>query len=575
MTDIAMPAPARSADRLPAPLRLARALDVGRGRLACVAVLFALGFLMVGARLVDVMAMRSEAYASVPGVAGAVGSQRGDILDRNGVILATSLPTASLYADASVIDDPDPVVEQLSAVLPDLNRTRVEAMLATDRRFVWVHRRLTPSQQERINRLGIPGLSFETEQRRIYPLGSLTAHVVGAADVDGRGIAGIERSMDEPLAHGEPVRLSIDVRLQEILRQEITDAIDEFRAIGGAGVVMDVTTGEIMAMVSLPDYEPWAIAEADDDAVMNRTTLGVYEMGSTFKIFTTAMALDSGATTIDGMFDATHPIRIGRFTINDFHGQGRWLTVPEIFRYSSNIGSVRMALALGTERQRDYLQALGLLEPSSIELPEVGEPLIPDPWREINTMTISFGHGLAVSPVQLSSAVAAVVNGGVLHPATLLPRDPADLAADRRVISQHTSDLMRGLLRLVVAEGTGRNADAEGYLVGGKTGTAEKPAAGGYNRRALISSFVAAFPMTDPRYVVFVMLDEPQGNERTHGYATGGWVAAPVVRQVIERMGPMFGIAPVDADRPEILEALELPSLDDNAPRPHLAVVSQ
>ncbi|MCB9959558.1 MAG: penicillin-binding protein 2 [Rhodospirillaceae bacterium] len=564
MSDIALYGGVRADSRLPQSVRMANALETGRTRLLLVAFMFTVGFLVVAARLVDVMAMQTA--GGTPGVVmagGEVLGQRADILDRNGVVLATSVPIASLFADASLIGDADQVVDLLAPIIPDLNQERARRLLATDRRFVWVHRRLTPSQQERINRLGIPGLDFGTEQRRIYPLGSLMAHVLGATDIDGHGIAGIESSMDEDLMSGAPVRLTIDVRLQEILRQELAQAIDEFRAIGGAGVVMDVRTGELLALASLPDYDPDEIADADADALFNRATLGIYEMGSTFKIFTTAMALDSGATTIAGTFDATHPIQVGRFTINDFHAQARWLTVPEIFRYSSNIGSVRMALAVGTARQQAYLRALGLLEPAPLELPEVGAPLVPEPWREINTMTISFGHGLAVSPVQLVSAVSTVVNGGIRHPATLVPRDPTSLAGDERVISETTSDLMRRLLRLVVTDGTGRNADAEGYLVGGKTGTAEKPSGGGYNSHALISSFVAAFPMNDPRYVVFIMLDEPHGNEQTYGYATGGWVAAPAVRQVIERMGPLYGIAPVDEDAPEIREALAVPGYDN------------
>ena len=559
MTAAAIDVEARRRRRALVPAESAWALEVARSRLVVTATFFALAFMVVAARLVDVTIMQAVAEPQLPGVAGGTSTGRADIIDRNGVVLATSLPTASLYADASVIDDPPAVVAQLLEVLPNLNVERAERLLGTDQRFVWIHRRLTPTEQYRINRLGIPGLGFRREQRRVYPMGSLTAHVVGFSDVDGNGIAGIENSMNDVLAAGERVELSLDVRLQEILRQELAGSIDEFRAIGGAALVLDVASGEVLAMASLPDFDPYAAGDVDPDQVFNRTTLGIYEMGSTFKIFTTAMALDTGVTTIGGGYDATHPIRIGRHTITDFHAQARWLTVPEIFRYSSNIGSVRMALAVGTERQQAYLRALGLLDPAPIELPEVGAPLIPDPWREINTMTISFGHGLAVSPVQLASAVATVVNGGVRRPPTLLVRDGEPPADEERVLSAQTSDLMRRLLRLVVTEGTGRNAAAEGYLVGGKTGTAEKVDRGGYDRGARMSSFVAAFPMDDPRYVVFVMLDEPQGNESTYGYATGGWVAAPVVRRVVERMGPLYGIAPIDEARSEILEAMALP----------------
>jgi len=551
-------------DRLPAasrrirmPGRAGRALEVGRVRLLMTALMFALGFVAVAGRLVSVTLLQDEEGPS-PARTAAVASDasRAEIVDRNGVLLATSLPTPSLYADASRVPDAEAAIEQLSAILPDFNAARARLLLATDRRFVWLHRHLTPRQQDRINRLGIPGLAFQTEDRRFHPLGNLAAHVVGFTDVDGRGLAGIERSFDETLNAGEPVRLSLDIRVQEVMRAELQAAIEEFSAIGGAGLIMNANTGEILAMVSLPDFHPYAAGSVPEETRFNRTTLGVYEMGSTFKIFTTAMALDTGIANVRTPFDATRPIRVGRFAISDYHAQARWLSVAEVFRYSSNIGAVQMALAVGTPRQQDYLRRLGLLDPAPVELPEVGTPLVPSPWREINTMTISFGHGLSVSPVQLVTAVGAVVNGGVLHRPTLLHSDEAP--AGERVLSPQTSDTMRRLLRLVVAEGTGRNADAAGYLVGGKTGTAEKTQGRGYNRRALLSSFVAAFPMHRPEYVVLAMLDEPQGTAQTYGYATGGWVAAPVIRRVVERIGPMLGVAPVDAGAEEIREAMRL-----------------
>lgn len=554
-------------DVLPAPARkvqftglAAETLETGRLRLFLTAVMFALAFAAVAARLVDVAVLGAGSGPSLAAAAGSLsGASRADITDRNGIVLAASLPTASLYADASVVPDPEAAAAQLASVVDDIDIDRVVERLSTGRRFVWLHRHLTPTEQYRVNRLGIPGLGFESEERRFYPLGALTAHVVGFTDVDGVGLAGVERSFDDTLDQGAgPLELSLDVRVQEIVRDEVEAAMAEFRAIGGAGLVMDANTGEVLAMVSLPDFNPYHPGTADDDRRFNRTTLGVYEMGSTFKIFTMAMALDSGVTSLSGGFDATHPIRVGRFTIRDFHPQARWLTVPEIFRYSSNIGSVHMAMAVGTDRQRDYLGRLGLLDPTPIELPEVGAPLVPDPWREINTMTIGFGHGLSVSPMQLASAVSASVNGGVYVPPTLIRRDPSADLPGTPVLSSTTSDILRRLMRLVVEEGTGRQADAEGYLIGGKTGTAEKAQRHGYSSTALLSSFVAAFPMNDPRYVIFVMLDEPRGNESTHGYATGGWVAAPVVGRIVERMAPMLGMAPVDPEQPEILEALDL-----------------
>lgn len=563
MTAIDREEPALSNGR-PATVRLtggaARALEVGRLRLMITGVVLALAFLTVGVRAIDVSIFRA---GNEPGLAaaeaGAPPVGRADIVDRNGILLATSLPSASLYADPKLVLDPEEAAEDLLTVLPDLDRARLIEDLSGERRFVWIRRGLTPDQHYRINALGIPGLAFQTEDRRFYTTGPLMAHVVGFTDVDGRGLAGIELAMQERLtADPSPVRLSVDVRLQEIVKEELARAIETFDAIGGAGVVLDVDTGEVLAMVSLPDFDPYDAGDESDDGRFNRATLGVYEMGSTFKIFNTAMALDLGVTSLAGGYDATHPIRVGRFTIRDFHPERRWLSVPEIMLHSSNIASVHMALDAGTQAQQDYLSRFGMTRRSPVELAEVGAPMVPSPWREVNTMTIAFGHGMAVSPMQLVSGVAAAVNGGTLHPATLLARDPAAPVPGMRAISEQTSEQMRRLMRLVVEEGTGRNASAEGYLVGGKTGTAEKAVPSGYDGDARLSSFVSAFPMTRPQYVVFAMLDEPKGNESTYGYATGGWTAAPVVRRVIERMGPLYGLPPVDEDAPEIREALSI-----------------
>jgi cell division protein FtsI (penicillin-binding protein 3) len=332
------------------------------------------------------------------------------------------------------------------------------------------------------------------------------------------------------------------------MTQELGAAMTEFGAIGAAGMVMDVASGEVLAMVSLPSFDPERPGAAPADSRFNRASLGLYELGSVFKIFTVAMALDEGVVTLRSGYDTSKPIRVARFTINDFHAKNRWLSVPEIFMYSSNIGAARMAIDTGTVAQRSFLDRLGLTRPASIELGEVGTPMLPTPWREINTMTVAYGHGLAVSPVQFTSAAATVVNGGAFRPATLLKRAPGAPSGGTRIMDRDTSLKMRRLLRLVVRRGTGRKADAEGYRVGGKTGTADKLVNGRYARNARIASFLGAFPMDAPRYVVFAMIDEPKGIERTHGYATGGWVAAPVVRAVIERIGPMLGVAPVRAD---------------------------
>jgi len=322
-------------------------------------------------------------------------------------------------------------------------------------------------------------------------------------------------------------------------------AMAEFRAIGAAGLVMDVDNGEVRAMISLPDFNPNKPVTAAGIAGFNRATKGVYEMGSTFKLFTAAMALDIGASRLKDRYDATHPIKISRFKISDYHAKKRWLSVPEIIVYSSNIGAAKMALEVGTSGQKKYLRRFGLLTPARIELPEIGSPLTPDHWREINTMTIAYGHGIAVSPIQLVSGIAALVNGGVLYRPRMIKIARGEAVIGTRVLSKKTSKKMRELMRLVVRHGTGRNADVPGYLIGGKTGTADKPGPrGGYASQRVISSFVAAFPMDKPRYVILAMLDEPKGTQRTHGYATGGWVAAPVIARVVKRMAPLLGLMP-------------------------------
>jgi cell division protein FtsI (penicillin-binding protein 3) len=544
------------------PHKASQALEQGRARLLVTAAMFLLGFMGIGAGLVDATVL---SQGTEPGIAQAqpantLQAGRADIVDRNGVVVATSLATASLYADPQLVIDPAEAAEKLASVLPGIDRMKLLAELSTDKRFVWIKRNLTPTEHYLVHRLGIPGIAFQREERRIYPAGSLLSHVVGFTGVDNNGLMGIEQSFDTALrGASEPLRLSIDVRLQHLIRRELRATIEEFSAIGGAGMILDLHTGELLAMVSLPDFDPNAPTNLDENTRFNRNTLGVYEMGSSFKIFNSALAFESGKIRITDSFDAIHPIRIGRHTINDFRGKNRWLTVPEVFMYSSNLGSVRMVLEVGTEAQKELLGRLGLLAKPTIEIPEVGSPIVPNPWREVNTMTISFGHGLSVSPLQLATAAAAVVNGGTLRPATLLKRDPRDAMPGHRAISPETSALMRRMLRVVVTDGGASGANAPGYVVGGKTGTAEKiTAGGGYNRKSRISSFVGAFPMHDPRYLVLVMVDEPKGTARTYGYATGGWVAAPAVGRIVKQMGPMLGIMPVDENRPDIRQMLDI-----------------
>lgn len=544
--------------------RTAEALETGRSRLLVTGLVISMAFAALGWRVVDLTLFADRAE---PRLAHGVSPQltvqeRADIVDRNGIVVATSLPGVSLYADPKHVLDVQETAGKLVRVLPDLDREKLERRLAQRGRFVYLKRNLTPEQHYEVHRLGLPGIQFERGERRVYPQGRLLAHILGVTDIDGRGTAGIERRFDSRLTGGgAPLSLSIDVRIQAIAHEVLSNTVQEFSALGGTAMVMDANTSELVAMVSLPDFDPNRPVELLGEAGFNRATKGVYEMGSTFKLLTAAMALDAGVVPISGGYDASKPFRVARYMITDYHAKNRWLSVPEILIHSSNIGAAKMALDLGSKAQQTYLGRLGLLRPSPVELPEVGHPLTPSPWREINTVTISYGHGISVTPVQLANAIATTVNGGVYRPATLLKQDAPIGIPGNQVFSPDTSAKMRGLMRLVVSRGTGKNAEkqADGYLIGGKTGTAEKPKAGGYSDKANIASFVGAFPIHAPRYVVCVVVDEPKGTKETFGYATGGWVAAPAVGRIVQRTAGVMGMAP-EYGMPRLAAAKDLPS---------------
>ena len=530
-----------------------QALETGRNRLLVTGVMFMIAFISIAVRLIDLTAFgpggEPRIAHAIPSSAVAAG--RADIVDRNGIILATSLPTASLYADPKDVMDPDEAADKLARVFPEINRNELLLKLKSRSRFVWISRNLTPKQQYAVNRLGIPGVSFQRGEQRVYPHGREAAHILGLTDVDGTGIAGVEKYFASTLNKSEEqLELSIDLRIQTMLRQELTASMIEFKAIGAAGVVLDVDTGEIISMVSLPDFDPNIPGSMRGTVGFNRSTKGVYEMGSTFKLFNTAMALDSGVVSIDDAYDASEPIRISRFTITDYHGKNRWLSVPEILVYSSNIGSAKMAMDVGSKAQKFYLDQLGLLHQSAVELPEIGQPQYPARWGDISTMTISYGHGVSVSPLQVADGVASLVNGGLRMPVTLLKHHGSTRPSGTRVLSEQTSKQMRALMRLVVTNGSGKQAATKGYFVGGKTGTAEKQVNGRYAEKSLISSFVGAFPVDKPRFVILAMLDEPKGNKKTFNYATGGWVAAPVVSRMVSRIAALLGILPREGEIP-------------------------
>ncbi|MGE0754372.1 MAG: peptidoglycan D,D-transpeptidase FtsI family protein [Alphaproteobacteria bacterium] len=539
-----------------------RLIEQSRIRLLCVGLFFLLCLLSISYRMIDIAVVKNEKPVTiwvtdlgeggrkepVKVDAGDVYNRRGNIVDRNGVLLATSLKTASLYANPREIRNPREVAAQLRDIL-GLDTDYLLPRLQGKRSFVWIKRDLPPSMQQEVNTLGVPGLYFRSEGRRVYPYGNITAHLVGYVGVDDKGLAGMEKSMDTRLRRGadnqEPLALSIDIRLQAMLREEMQQAMTFFKAVGAAGVIYDIKNDEILSMVSLPDFDPHRPGKASKDALFNRVSLGVYEMGSTFKTFTMAAGLEHQLVNMKSGYDATKPFKISSYTIRDAHPEKRWLSVPEIYAYSSNIGTAKLALDIGGARQRMFLRKLGLMDSLEVEIPEKANPLYPSDWKDIHTVTISYGHGISVTPLHLVRAVSTLVGSGRLPHMSLVKEGNKSRQPGEEVVSEQTRKNVRRLMRLVVSHGTGRKSHVPGYRVGGKTGTAEKVGAvGKYEKDNKLASFLATFPMDDPQYVVLVMVDGPKGNKETYGYATGGWVSAPVVGNVISRMGPLLGIAP-------------------------------
>ena len=480
---------------------------------------------------------------------------RPDILDRGGRLVATDVAVPSLYADPALLIDLDEVIEKLTRTFPDLDAAELRKALGDrNRRFAWIKRGLTPRQAQRVHDLGLPGLAFRQEPKRVYPAGALLGHLVGYVNVDNKGAGGLERYIDDNLgiesvlgaapSRIPPVALSIDLGVQQALAAELKEALTRYQASGAAGLVMDVTTGELVAAVSLPELDPEKPLEAQEDGRENRLSTGVYELGSIFKVLTVAMALDEKTATLDKIYDVRQPMVFGKHTITDLHPQGRPLSVRDVFIHSSNVGAGMIALEAGSARQIGFLSRFGLLSGARTEAGPVAAPIVPKRWGEIETVTIAYGHGLATTPVHFSAAVAALVNGGTRVTPTVLARRK-ELAGDRLVRAE-TSAGIRELLRLNVTSphGTGRRAEVAGYRVGGKTGTAEMPGKGGYQKKSVISSFVAAFPMDAPRFLTFVSLFEPRASEETKGQITAGLNAAPVTGRLIARVAPLLDVLP-------------------------------
>ncbi|TCU13605.1 peptidoglycan D,D-transpeptidase FtsI family protein [Rhizobium sullae] len=510
---------------------------------------------VIGGRLVEYGMKDPEVVSSILPPDRLMAS-RPDILDRNGEVLATDIRTVSLFAEPNKIVDADEAIEKLSTILPDLDvKGTYKKLSVKSSHFAWLRRQLTPKQQSQILALGIPGIGFRPEKRRFYPGGPTASHILGYVNIDNRGVAGMEKyiddqgladlasvgmTSDQPL---EPVKLSIDLRVQNIVRDVVINAVTNYEAKGAGAVVLNIHTGEVLGMASAPDFDPNNPQEGAKEGWLNRMSNGTFEMGSTFKTFSTAMALDSGKVSINDSFDASRPIRIGGFTINDFHGKRRWLTVPEIFEYSSNIGTAKMIDIVGIELQKEYLTRFGLLTKMQTELPEVKMPSQPKVWKKINSVTISFGHGVSTTPLQTAVAGAALVNGGKLIEPTFLPRtrDQADETAEV-VVKKSTSDEIRYLFKLNGLKGSGRNADVPGFNVGGKTGTADKVVNGRYANDLNFNAFIAAFPIDNPQYVVLTFCDEPHNGEK--GQTIASYTAAPMVRNIIRRAAPILGIEP-------------------------------
>ncbi len=522
-------------------------IAMAQSRLTILGTFFIVGYVLVVARLMDLSVvqgvMSAQSVKSSFEVAQ-ITERRGDVYDRNGFLVATTLKTPSLFVDPSLVVDPELLTQDLLGIITDLDVVRLRNSLGAHNRFAWIKRGITPDQHTQILEVGSPALGVQYEYKRVYPQGELFAHMLGYTDRDGLGLSGAERGFDDVLSKGQDVNLSFDLRVQHIARRELNAAITEFEAKAGTAVVMDVKSGELLASVSLPDFDLNKAPSASDNEKFNRLTLGVYELGSMFKIFSTAALFDLVGARMSDTFDARKPIKVGRFTINDYHAQKRVLSVPEVFMHSSNIGSAMMGDKIGGDAMRAFYKDLGLLDPLVFDIKEVGRPLLPKPWRHVNTLTAAYGHGLATTPLQMSAAVGTVVNGGLFVRPTIEKKmeDTPYFRSDVRVISETTSENMRKLLRLVVSEGTGKNAEVKGYSIGGKTGTAEKSVNGRYDRDLLISSFVGAFPIDNPRYVVMVMVDEPKGQKQSYGYATAGWVAAPAVARIVTSMASVLGM---------------------------------
>ena len=526
-------------------------IELFKARFLFVCTVFIVSFCAICARLLMVSVFDRDEYYSKHGYYSPENEERSEIVDCNGQLLATSIPTVSAYAVPKDMLDINDALDKLCATFKDIDREKLLKRIKRSRKFVWVKRHLSPKQEQELLSLGIPGIFFIKTERRVYPCKDLCSHVVGFTDVDNNGIAGIEKSMDSYLRKNpnKPLRLSLDVRVQNAVKTELERSMAKFHAKGAGGLVMNIKTGEVVSLVSLPDFDPNVVTNPLSRENFNMITNAALEPGSSAKIINTALALQYGnGIKTSTKFDARYPIKVGRRVINDYHGKYAFLSVEEIMKYSSNIGSVKMVLDVGVDRQKEFFQKLGLLEPMNFDLCGMQKPIYPKKWSEISGMTISFGHGIAVNPLQYVASIAGLLNDGLyVHP-TLLSRPKGLTIPTKRVISSAVSKQLCYLLRIDVLEGSNSKAEAKGYLVGGKTGTAEKTKNGRYLKNANYTCFLGAFPMTDPEYVVYVVLDEPQGIKETFGFAAAGWNAAPTVSSIIKKIANLLNVPKYDGE---------------------------
>ncbi|MEM9582700.1 MAG: penicillin-binding protein 2 [Pseudomonadota bacterium] len=542
-----------------------RARARAESRLLFVAVLFLAGFSVIGARM-TVLASSEAVEPQASASSASIVAQRANIVDRNGRVLATNLITNSLYAQPQQMIEPERAVTELVKIFPDLDQKRLLKDFTGERKFLWVKRKISPEQQQAVHEIGEPGLLFGPREMRLYPNGRLASHILGGASFGREGVhsaevigtAGVEKAFDDylrdPALEGAPLQLSIDMTIQSAMRRVLDGGMKLMNAKGATAILMKVDTGEVISLVSLPDFDPntrprvLTEGDASDSPLFNRAVQGVYELGSTFKIFAAAQALELGLVNPNTMIDTKGPMRWGRYKIRDFHDYGKTLSVTDVIVKSSNIGTARMALNIGAKRQKEFLKGLGFFDPTPVELVEApgAKPLLPPKWSDISTMTISYGHGMAASPLHLASAYATVVGGGTLVKPTLIKA--RGVTKGPRVMSERTSAMARSMLHQVVERGTASFAKGTGYAVGGKTGTADKPKTrgGGYYDDKVIATFASAFPMNDPEYVLVVTLDEPSENSGKKPRRTAGWTAVPVAAEIVKRTAPLLGLRPIE-----------------------------